>query len=363
MWRRIRLPAVLACLVLGLVLGSVWAVHQADAPSPPVDRATLTRNPPTRIEARQIPLPPGDWRVLSRVPAEGEESQAPFASMVLVRLNGREVDAAVLAQVNRLGHQVKWGLPQACLLDDFTPRRVLYASDHDGACAYASFTDGTGPLIGVLIDPAWHRAMREAVDRGWNVPVTWLSVTFRITDPMDALQIRYLFHPWDIGQAKPPESAAWRRIQSDRLAIWMETAAPRVGAGFRDRLGSAYEATLPDPIRPDMGRSENGRSDPGRFGPVTRNGAAAGQLEVEADETTRAMIARAMSYRMFASLADFGVLWLYLGNAMTASTLAALKLATQSVATVTYDYLRSRLVDPIPQHDLPNVGVETPLPR
>ncbi len=352
-WRRIRLPAVLAGLALGLVVVAVVAVRRADTPTEPADRATLSRNPPTRIEARQIPLPPGDWRVLSRIPAEGEESAAPFASMVLARLNGREVDAAVLVQVNRLGHRVTWGLPEACLLDDFAPRRIQYASDHDGSCSYASFTDGTGPLTGVLIDPAWHRAMREAVDRGWNVPVTWLSVTFRVTDPMDALQIRYLFHPWDIGQAKPPESAAWRRIQADRLAIWMEAAAPRVGAGFRDRLRSAYEATLPDPMRPEVARPEI----------AARNGAPPTTLEVEADESTRAMIARAMSYRMFASIADFGVLWLYLGNAVTASTLAALKLATQGAASVTYEYMKSRLVDPIPRHDLPNVGVERPLPR
>lgn len=349
---------MLGFLALGGVLVSVMVVRWADTPTAPPDRPTLSRTPAIRIEARQIPLPPGDWRVLSRMPAEGEASNAASASIVLVRLNGREVDAAVLAQVNRLGQRVKWGLPQACLLDDFTPRRVLYASDHDGSCAYASFTDGTGPLTGISIDPAWQRAMREAVDRGWNVPVTWLSVTFRVTDPMDAMQIRYLFHPWDIAQAKPPESAAWRRIQADRLGIWMEAAAPRVGAGFRDRLGSAYEAALPDPnrpdpvrdpSRPDLNRSEPGRPDAG--------------LEVEADETTRAMIARAMSYRMFASIADFGVLWLYLGNAVTASTLAALKLATQSAATVTYDYLKSRLTDPIPRHDLPNVGVEKPLPR
>lgn len=296
-----------------------------------------------------MPLPPGDWHMLARVPVEGADSVAPFASMVLVRLNGREIDAAVLVQVNRLGHHVKWGLPPACTLDDFTPRRVQYASDHDGSCAYAAFADGTGPLIGVLIDPAWHRAMREAVDRGWNVPLTWLSVTFRVTDPVDAMQVRYLFHPWPLGQSKPPESAAWRRIQAERLAAWMEMTTPRISAGFRDRLRSSAEATLADPARIDVGGREQSAEDAG-----------SGEMS---EETTRSMVARAMSYRMFASLADFGVLWLYLGNAVTATTLATLKFAAQGATAATYDYVRSALGPPIVYHDLPGVGVETPLPR
>ena len=338
--------------LLCLVGVTVWAVRErASAPANPVETRVepvrQARNPPTRIESRQVPLPPGDWRMLARIPAEGEESQAPQASMVLVRLNGRDVDAAVLVQVNRLGHRVHWGLPPACARDDFIPRRVLYASDHDGSCAYAAFADGTGPLTGVPIDPAWQRAMREAVDRGWNVPATWLAVVFRKTDPEDALQIRYLFHPWPIEQSQPPISAAWRRIQADRLALWIEATAPRVSAAFRDRLRSGLEATLGDPEQPP-----SKDDDP----PKDRDAAAP-------DEASRTGTARAMSYRMFASMADVGVLWLYLGNAVTASTLATLEFAAQGATSATHEYVWSLLAPSLAQNDLPGVGVETPLPR
>jgi hypothetical protein len=328
------------------VLGSLFH-RPADPSASDAEQQRRARVAPTRIEARQVPLPPGDWRVMARVPAEGAETVVPFASMVLMRLNGREVDAAVLVQVNRLGHQVNWGLPPSCLRGDYTPRRVLYASDHDGACAYASFADGTGPLTGVLIDPAWHRAMREAVDRGWNVPATWLSVTFRIIDPMDAMQIRYLFHPWPIEQSQLPESAAWRRIHAERLGVWMETAAPRISAGFRDRLRTAAEATLGDPQRP---AAETGMAEMPAMPP-------------EPEEASVFPTARAMSYRMVASLADFGILWLYLGNAVTASTLMALKLAAQGATTLTHELVWSLVAPPIPASELPGVGVEIPLPR
>jgi hypothetical protein len=196
-----------------------------------------------------------------------------------------------------------------------------------------------------VVDPAWHRAMREAVDRGWNVPIGWLSVTFRVTDPEDAMQIRYLFHPWNIRDPKPPESAAWRRIQADRLAIWMEAITPAIAAGFRDRLGSRVDAILPNP------------EDPPRADPAPNGNQAA------PDPSMLDMLTGRLSYRMLTPLADFGVLWVYLGNAMTASTIASLRLLSQGISSVAQDYLRSVLGPTILKQDLPGIGTESPLPR
>lgn len=111
-----------------------------------------------------MPLHPGDWHELARVTEEAE------AAAVLVRLDGRDADAAVLVRVNRLGRKVGWGQSPPCLSRDYEPSRVLHASDHDGFCVYASYVDGTGPQTGVAIDAAWRQAMQAAVDRGWNVP-------------------------------------------------------------------------------------------------------------------------------------------------------------------------------------------------
>jgi len=126
-----------------------------------------------------------------------------------------------------------------------------------------------------------------------------------------------------------------------------EATAPRVSAAFRDRLRSGLEATLGDPEQPP-----SKDDDP----PKDRDAAAP-------DEASRTGTARAMSYRMFASMADFGVLWLYLGNAVTASTLATLEFAAQGATSATHEYVWSLLAPSLAQNDLPGVGVETPLPR
>jgi hypothetical protein len=343
-WRRhrpIRLGlAIIVLLALGWGLGRLFAPH---------DRGSVSRHldAPPRIEGRQVPLPPGDWRVMARSPADSAEPESALASLVLFRLKGRDVDAAILAQANHLGRRVAWGLPAACGQEAFTPRRVLYASDHDGACAYAAYFDGSGALTGIAIDPAWRAALREAVDRGWNVPATWIGVVFRVTDPEDSLQLRYLFHPWAIERARPPESAAWRRVQADRLAVWMESAAASVSAGFRDRLPPGVASRLAEPDRA-----------PRRDGAHESN-----HVSDVAGDSARIMAEHAVSLRILATLADFGVMWAYLGSPATAGVLAGLRLAMSGAVWTTGDYARSWLSPPTARRDPPSVGMESPLPR
>lgn len=322
--------AILGCALLILGLSS----------APRHLTAAIAASAP-RIEERQIPLPPGDWREVARDAADGGRLDT---GIVMMRLNGRDVDAAVLARVNRLGHVVTWGLPSACLSAEYAPRRVAYVSDHDGFCAYAAFADGTGPLGSVAIDPVWRRAMQVAVDRGWNVPSTWLSVTFRVVDPMDAMQIRYLFHSWPVEQGRPPESAAWRRIQSDRLAVWMQAAEPVVGRGFRDRLRTRQDSQLPDPDR----MADTTRTD----GTPSGSDASAAPASM-----------KGLSARVAAMLADFGVLWAFLGNPVTASAIAGAKFAAQGATGVTHEMVWSWVAPSSTAADLPGVGVEMPLPR
>lgn len=329
LWRRIRWPSV-ALVFLGVMLvGSVLALRASPAHVP------ILTLPPPGIEARQIPLPPGEWREVARVTDERE------AAAVLMRVHGRDVDAAVLARVNRLGHRSAWGLPPACLSTEYEPRRVIYASDHDGACVYGSFVDGTGPLTGVTIDPAWRLATQEAVDRGWNVPATWLSATFRMVDPMDGLQLRYLFHPWPVTETRPPASAAWRRIQSERIATWVEAAVPVISLAYRGRFRDWQDAALPDPALIDtMDR------------PATGEAPAAQGYSI-----------RGLSARLAAVVADFGVLWAFTGNPVTASAVAGAKFAAQGATGLTHEAVWSWLTSSATPTDLPGAGVETPLPR
>ena len=282
-----------------------------------------------------MPLPPGEWHELARVTEEAE------AAAVLVRLDGRDADAAVLVRVNRLGRKVGWGLSPPCLSRDYEPSRVLHASDHDGFCVYASYVDGTGPQTGVAIDAAWRQAMQAAVDRGWNVPRTWLSVTYRLVDPFDSMQVRYLFHPWPASEMKPAESTAWRRVQAERLTRWMDSATPVIGLGFRDRLRDGLGAELPDPALIET--SENG---------------AAPVVVPQGPPTWRAFTSRLSS-----ALADFGVFWVFTGNPLTATAIAGSKFVAQGATGITHDALWSWLAAGPVTSDLPGAGAERPLPR
>jgi len=329
LWRRIRWPSVAIAFAGVMLFGSVVMLRGSPAHGP------ILAHPPPGIEARQIPLPPGEWREVGRVTQERE------AAVVLMRVHGRDVDAAVLARVNRLGQRVAWGLPPPCLSTDYEPRRVVYASDHDGACVYASFVDGTGPLTGVTIDPAWRSAIQEAVDRGWNVPTTWLSATFRVVDPLDGLQLRYLFHPWPVEDTRPPESAAWRRIQSERLGTWIEAAVPVVSLAYRGRFRDWKDAALPDPALIDTSV---------RIAPPE-------------EPVSQPYSLRGITARVAALLSDFGVLWAFTGNPVTASAVAGAKFAAQGATGLTHEAVWSWLLSSSAPTDLPGAGVETPLPQ
>lgn len=323
------------------------------------------------VEGKQVPLPAGDWYLAAHVVPEdrgvdrsadrgadrGVDRAAARAavSQVLLRVRDRRVDAAVLVQVNRPGRPSIWGLAPGCKRGLFADRRVLYASDHDGACSYAGFVDGTASAANETVDPAWRRAQREAVDRGWNLPSSWMLVSYRITDPMDAMQIRYLFHPWAGDDTKMPASTTVRRVFGERLVAWMDDSWPAIALGFRGRLDRAGDNgtdkppvgdwTNPDAVWPRW--SGSGAEPPA---PVARE--------------TRSSGARAVTAPAVASLADFGVAWLYLGNAAAAGTLSVLTAVAKGVVSVTHDVVWSVIEQPAERDlALPGVGTETGLPR
>lgn len=344
-WRRVRLfVGILAVLGIlgGLALVAIGMPGLSD--DPPAAASPRPASPVIhRLAGKQVPLPPGNWQVVAERVSPERDGIGPVASMVLFRLNDRIVDAAVLVQANPAGVASDWGLAPGCLRDGFQPRQVHYASDHDGGCAYAAFVDTSVVTGAHSFDPAWRRAEREAVDQGWRMPQSWLSVTYRITDPQDGLQLRYLFHPWPIEEARVPSSPAWRRVYAQRVAGWMEASWPRVAAAFRGRLDTAREATLPDWERNEMSA------------PLPPNG-------LSRIEAARQEEARAASRRVATTLTEFGVGWLYLGSAAAGGTLALLNAAASGVVGAAHDMVWGWTNPAIPSRPLPGVGGEERLP-
>lgn len=182
------------------------------------------------VEGKQVPLPPGEWRIAGRA-ISGLEP-ASMLSITLVRLDKRMVDGAVLIQTNRLDSNSLWGLPSQCSRSDLYYASVSYASDHDGSCAYAAFVDTAVPRYAA--DASWQAAVLGGVGQGWRFRRFWMQAAYRITDPRDALEVRYLF--------PAPDRVDDGVAQS--LVAWTKASAYAIGSGFRNRLGS--DASLPD---------------------------------------------------------------------------------------------------------------------
>ena len=83
-------------------------------------------------------------------------------------------------------------------------------------------------------DPAWQQALVKGAGSGWRMPPHWLEAAYRITDPRDAIQVRYLFR--SASGADPTTVHA--------LVAWTEASWQQIGSGFRNRQG--VEDGLPD---------------------------------------------------------------------------------------------------------------------
>lgn len=213
---------------------------------------------PLGIDGKQIPMPDGEWRLAGRAeftPA-GWPATETVTSLSLFRLRGTAVDAAVLVQLANPGAATGWGKAPGCERSDLPVARVRYASDHDGSCAWvASVVRDDGGSA----DPAWQRSLDEAARRGWSVPESWAMAGFRVTDPRDAVQVRYAF---DDGRRAAQTVTAETPPPPPRLpdAAWVEAVWDQVELGLRNRL--AADAPIPDwsarqPLPPALAEGES----------------------------------------------------------------------------------------------------------
>ncbi len=291
-------------------------------------------------EGKQVPLPPGEWVVMQSVvtqigPRIGDVA-SPVASTVLLRLRGHQVDAAMLVQVNLPDTASNWGLAPGCVRQDFYFAHVRYTSDHDSACSYVTYVTPQASG-GPQVDEAWRLSMQEAVDNGWNVPSRWLAVVYRLTDPIDALQVRYLFDPAH-GDARQNDVAA---DQVARLVAWSEASWWKIQFGVRDRLRPKGTDALADPAFM-------------RVVPSSRT--------IAPKPMSRSEL-RTMTNQMIGGLTGFTVAYVYLGSLAAASTLSVAASVAGSALSYAEDWAWGFVPDPAAKlHELPGIGLEQPGP-
>lgn len=243
-----RFRSILLGALCALTLQPTLAVLAADAPSP--DPSAVLSGVLT-VDGKQIPLPDGEWRLTGRAVFSPPALDKPGAvtSLSLVRLRDQSVDGAALIQVASPGADPLWGKAPACERTDLPLARVRYASDHDGSCAWVSLV---GAADRDTLDPAWVQTLGEVERQGWRLPERWATASFRVTDPRDALQVRYAFDG-GVGNGEVPGIAP-----SAPDSGWVDAAWDQVERGFRNRLDGAsalpnWTATPPA----DAGSTEN----------------------------------------------------------------------------------------------------------
>lgn len=291
-------------------------------------------------EGKQVALPPGDWTVMERV--ESLNAQAadippvPLVSTTLMRVRAQRVDAAILVQVNPLETTSNWGLPSGCRREDFYYARIRYVSDHDAACSFVTYVTPWSPSAPPM-DQSWRLSMQRAVDNGWDLPSRWVAAVYRMTDALDAMQVRYLFDP-----ALPDASAGGVAAnQVAQIVGWTEESWRPLQVGFRGRLKPGG----PDPLR-DWSALR----------------VVALQNDPPADLSRSAL--KTMTYRLLGSMTDFTVAYFYLGSMGAATTLSMVASLAGSAMYYLHEKIWSYFPDTGSQFlDLPGTGLDQPGPE
>jgi uncharacterized membrane protein len=321
-----------ACAVAAVLIGIVLPLPgHAPGAATPMHAMSDVHGGVFRIEGKQVPLPPGQWQVAGRA-VSGEEPHRVL-SVALVRLNGDKVDAAVLIQTNRLNADAAWGKAPECDREDLYFAHIRYASDHDGSCAYAAYVDAKVPRA--TTDPAWQATLLAGDNNGWHFPDDWVEAAYRISDPRDAVQVRYLFKAHD-----HPSADAIHELVS-----WTEAGWYNVGSGFRNRLDGAEG--LPD--WPTSIEAKTLAAEP----PVS---GTTGKVEHVGAKT--------ITWRIVGTMSDMTMNYLWLGSVPSAGGLAIVSGISSSVLYFMHEWVWNDFEHPaVAVADLPGVGIEGPGPR
>jgi uncharacterized membrane protein len=279
----VLIPGALLALLLVLFAATVGT---ARAELPAQDRSFSHH---LTLAGKQIPLPPGDWRVagISSVVAGGPADHAAGAvieTLVLFLLRGPAVESFVVINTNALPADHGWGLAGACRRSDLYAAAIEAESSGDVFCRFAGHVQ---TIVDDRSAPAWRAAVRLANERGWRLPQTWLMAGFRIADRRDVVDVRYHFNPEPQGEpGSPPlppvplwlamipgasalvpvtmpaltEPPAWadspwavahlgenagRRNLADRLVRWSEMMRTPIEQGFRNQLADQPDQPMP----------------------------------------------------------------------------------------------------------------------
>jgi uncharacterized membrane protein len=271
------------------------------------------------IAGKQIPLPEGEWRVITErnLPAAMDlASGDDLRQVVLMQLQGQAISALVVATANIGPSTSGWGTSRDCTRRDILTATLRYQSAMDVSCSFINHVvTAPGNQPSVMDAELEQRSKAE----GWSMPATWLMAGFRIADRRDMIDVRYHFNP---EMAIPPRAIRpwpanpWSRsaVSASRqraavvadLSNWVVASQETIEEGFRHRLSSG--ASLPKPWR--SGAREP--SVPASEQPESPLAVAAWGRSLE----------KTISWRVVGTLADLAVAYTFTGSVVLSGALA-----------------------------------------
>jgi uncharacterized membrane protein len=240
-------------LVIGLLPGSPPAGSQAPPTSAIGAQWQVGQGLDHHLEVlgRQVPLPGQGWQVaaVGVDPMERPPSRAygVIFTLVLLRLSGPQVDAFALIHANAVPDQGGWGLSRDCRRAGLPLTKVYEDDEQHAFCAFIRPLE-TPADPGAAALPAWRDALALAARRGWQVPVAWREVGFRIGDWYDVLDVRYGVPRPDGALQVTPLPAA--DPQDADLTAWLQDMQPLIYLGFKHALAGRTVPNLPTTARP-----------------------------------------------------------------------------------------------------------------
>jgi uncharacterized membrane protein len=206
------------------------------------------------IGGKMVPLPEGEWQLVTEeaIPAENSPALVALRGAVLVRRDAGEVTAVVVIHTNTEPLAKSLPAPPECRRGDIYLAQMLYETKTDGACMWANHLLGGAPAAGA--DPVWRQA---AAGLAAPLPSTWLMAGFWISDRQDVLDIRYHFaapvadrapavswrdSTWAPGRIVPRGA---HDVAVRDLLAWIGAMAPLDQFGFYRRLAGYRPIAMP----------------------------------------------------------------------------------------------------------------------
>ncbi len=192
---------ILRCALLGLLglLATLWAtagVARAEPPATDIRGSAQGRllSGVVTLAAKQVPLPEGSWVLVgsaNAAVASIDGAYGAIANVVLFRLQGRVVDAALELNVNELPVTDGWGLSADCDRTNLVLAVVRYRTGWDGSCFFVTHSLAATPVL----PPAWEQALRFAASADLIMAPVWVTAGFRVANRRDLIDARFQFSP------------------------------------------------------------------------------------------------------------------------------------------------------------------------